>query len=46
MIYFENSILNTPTLYKKFGIIYRRIFVPRAIKKSKELITVSNYAKI
>jgi glycosyltransferase involved in cell wall biosynthesis len=33
------------TWYQKFGNIYRRIVVPRVIKKSDKIITVSNYEK-
>ena len=33
------------TWYQKLGNIYRRYFVPPVIKKSKKVITVSNYEK-
>ncbi len=33
------------TWYQKFGNMYRRYFVPPVIKKSKKVITVSNYEK-
>lgn len=34
------------TWYQKLGNMYRRYFVPPVIKKSKKVITVSNYEKI
>jgi len=47
IIYLESvSILNKEgTWYQKLGNMYRRWFVPTVIKKSKKVITVSNYEK-
>ncbi|MDC6365646.1 MULTISPECIES: glycosyltransferase family 1 protein [Flavobacteriaceae] len=47
IIYLESiSILNKAgTWYQKLGNMYRRYFVPPVIKKSKKVITVSNYEK-
>lgn len=47
IIYLESiSILNKEgTWYQKLGNMYRRWFVPSVIKKSKKVITVSNYEK-
>ena len=33
------------TTYQKFGNMYRRLVVPRVIKKAKKVITVSNYER-
>ena len=45
IIYLESiSILNKEgTWYQKLGNMYRRWFVPAVIRKSKKVITVSNY---
>ena len=49
IIYMESSylkILNgTGTWYQKFGNAYRRLFVPKIIRKSKKIITVSHFEK-
>lgn len=49
IIYMESSylkILNgSGSYYQKFGNIYRKLFVPRIIKRSKKIITVSNFEK-
>ncbi len=47
IIYLESvSILNRGgTWYQKLGNMYRRWFVPPVIRKSKKVITVSNYEK-
>ncbi len=47
IIYLESiSILNKEgTWYQKLGNMYRRWFVPAVIRKSKKVITVSNYEK-
>ena len=49
IIYMESSylkILNGPgTWYQKFGNAYRRLFVPKIIRKSKKIITVSHFEK-
>jgi glycosyltransferase involved in cell wall biosynthesis len=47
IIYMEKNPLTQKgfTTYQKFGNFYRRFVVPRIIKKSKRIITVSNYEK-
>ncbi len=47
IIYLENnSLKNTQmTAYQKFGNLYRRMVVPRILKKSAKIITVSNFEK-
>jgi glycosyltransferase involved in cell wall biosynthesis len=49
IIYMESSYLKilkgTGTLYQKFGNAYRKMFVPRIVKKSKKIITVSHFEK-
>jgi len=49
IIYMENSYLKilkgTGTLYQKFGNLYRKMFVPKIVRKSKKIITVSNFEK-
>jgi len=35
----------TGSLYQKFGNAYRKIFVPKIVRKSKKIITVSNFEK-
>jgi glycosyltransferase involved in cell wall biosynthesis len=49
IIYMESSypkiMKGTGTLYQKFGNAYRKLFVPRIIKKSSKIITVSNFEK-
>jgi glycosyltransferase involved in cell wall biosynthesis len=35
----------TGSLYQKFGNVYRKIFVPKIVRKSKKIITVSNFEK-
>ncbi len=49
IIYMESSYLKilqgSGTNYQKFGNMYRRLFVPRVIKKSRKIITVSNFEK-
>lgn len=47
MIYMESiSLLNKGgSWYQKFGNMYRRWVVPRVIKQSKRITTVSNYEK-
>lgn len=49
IIYMESSYLKilrgTGTLYQKFGNVYRKIFVPKIVKKSKKIITVSHFEK-
>jgi len=49
IIFMESTYLKilrgTGTLYQKFGNVYRKIFVPKIIKKSKKIITVSHFEK-
>lgn len=49
IIYMERSIagmLTGPsTAYQKFGNIYRKLIVPRIMKKSRKIITVSHFEK-
>ncbi|MEI6059087.1 MAG: glycosyltransferase family 1 protein [Bacteroidota bacterium] len=49
IIYMESSYLKilegSGTNYQKFGNAYRRMFVPRVIKKSRKIITVSHFEK-
>ena len=49
IIYMESSypeiLRGSGTTYQKFGNIYRRIVVPRIIKKSAAIITVSHFEK-
>ncbi len=49
IIYMESSYVKimrgTGTLYQKFGNAYRKLFVPRIIRKSDKIITVSHFEK-
>jgi len=49
IIYMESSyfkiLKGTGTLYQKFGNLYRKLFVPILVKKSKKIITVSHFEK-
>lgn len=49
IIYMESSftriLSGTSTSYQKFGNIYRKLVVPRVMKKSKKIITVSHFEK-
>lgn len=47
IIYLEslNLFKKTGTLYQKSGDIYKRLIVPRIMKKCKKIITVSNFEK-
>ncbi len=49
IIYMEKSyfgiLTDNGTPYQKFGNVYRRWFVPKIVKKSDILITVSNFEK-
>lgn len=49
IIYMESGYLKilrgSGTPYQKFGNAYRRMIVPRVIRKSKKIITVSNFEK-
>lgn len=49
IIYLESTALNIirgkGTNYQKFGNIYRKLIVPMIMRKSKKIITVSNFEK-
>lgn len=49
IIYMEKSIFSIAsgkgTNYQKFGNIYRRLLVPQILKKTKKIITVSEFEK-
>jgi len=49
IIYMERSytgmLTGTATPYQKFGNIYRKLIVPRIMKKSRKIITVSHFEK-
>ena len=49
IIYMESSAINiirsSGSNYQKFGNIYRRLIVPKLVRKSKKIITVSNFEK-
>ncbi|MDP5106345.1 MAG: glycosyltransferase family 4 protein [Polaribacter sp.] len=49
IIYMESSYLkilkSSASSYQKFGNIYRKLVVPRVVKKSKKVITVSHFEK-
>jgi glycosyltransferase involved in cell wall biosynthesis len=49
IIYMESSYLKimqgSGSWYQKFGNAYRRMFVPKIIRKSRKIITVSNFEK-
>jgi glycosyltransferase involved in cell wall biosynthesis len=49
IIYMESSYLkilrSSASTYQKFGNIYRKLVVPRIVKKSKKVITVSHFEK-
>ncbi len=45
VIYMKASLIETPTLYKKAGLLYRRLVVPRAAKGAAKIITISEYAR-
>ena len=45
IIYMTQPLKSAPTWYKKAGIIYRRFVVPKAINRSKKVITISQYAQ-
>ena len=49
IIYMESSYLKilagTGSWYQKFGNLYRKIFVPRIVKMSRKIITVSHFEK-
>lgn len=49
IIYMESSYLKiltgTGSWYQKFGNLYRKIFVPKIVKMSRKIITVSHFEK-
>jgi glycosyltransferase involved in cell wall biosynthesis len=49
IIYMESSYLKilrgTGSWYQKFGNLYRKLFVPKIVKMSKKIITVSHFEK-
>jgi len=49
IIYMESSFIKilrgTGSWYQKFGNLYRKLFVPKIVKKSKKIITVSHFEK-
>lgn len=45
VIYMSIKLNTVCSLYKKLGAIYRKLIVPKAVKKAKKIISVSNYAK-
>lgn len=49
IIYMESSYLKilkgSGTIYQKFGNIYRRLVIPRIVKRSSKIITVSHFEK-
>jgi glycosyltransferase involved in cell wall biosynthesis len=49
IIYMESSYLKiltgSATPYQKFGNVYRKMVVPRVVKKSSKIITVSHFEK-
>ena len=49
IIYMESSyfkiLRGTGTLYQKFGNLYRKMVVPKIVKRSKKIITVSHFEK-
>ncbi len=49
IIYMEHSyfkiLKGSGTPYQKFGNIYRKLIVPRIVRKSRKIITVSNFEK-
>lgn len=45
IIYMSLKLKEAKSLYKKAGLIYRRMIVPQAVKRAKEIVTISNYAK-
>jgi glycosyltransferase involved in cell wall biosynthesis len=49
IIYMESSyakiLTGSPTPYQKFGNVYRKMVVPKIVKKSQKIITVSHFEK-
>ena len=50
IIYMESSYLkilsSSASTYQKFGNVYRKLVVPRVLKTSKKVITVSHFASL
>ncbi len=50
IIYMEHSLISLAfgggTAYQRFGNVYRKLVVPRVLKKSKATITVSEFEKV
>jgi glycosyltransferase involved in cell wall biosynthesis len=44
VIFMKNPLFAPPTIYKKLGQLYRKIFVPIAASKAQKIITISEYA--
>jgi len=42
---YYNILTGSATTYQKFGNVYRKLIVPRVVKKSDKIITVSNFEK-
>lgn len=45
VIYMEERIFKVQSMYKKMGVIYRRLIVPKAARRAESIITGSEYAK-
>lgn len=45
VIYMKARILETPSFYKKAGIVYRRFVVPKAVSKASRIIADSKYSE-
>ncbi len=45
IIYLEGINYRQGTNYQKFGNIYRRLIVPKIVKKAKAILTVSNFER-
>lgn len=43
-IFMEGSWLEPPTLFKRFGKLYRRVVVPLAVRRAAWITTVSSYS--
>ncbi|MDD4819453.1 MAG: glycosyltransferase family 1 protein [Flavobacteriales bacterium] len=45
IIFLEKQTQSNPSLYQKMGRIYRRLVVPKILKKCSKIITVSHFEK-
>ena len=45
IIYMSLKLKEAGSLYKKAGIIYRRFIVPKAVRRAKKIVTISDYAR-